>query len=424
MKFGRIMAARRTEDLRYISYDALKHKIKEQDGDASLESVQAFHESLQSEITEVDAVFRSQLEQNAGVGVSSDRATRVIAPVELRTYAVLNYLAVLKILKKHDRMMQQIRVKQDDVLEADRVLSAVSRGLLFQASFCAAMIDSPMFWLSDGACQTQVHAFPSMVSLRGQDSTAQGEEDSCPVCLENVADPAVLPHKFCYACLAGCAASGINSCPLCRKEQTLNPVNLEIETILGCASSRYYPGNQQEVSRPSSPLLEEPSTPTDSETHKASSAGSQGRCASRTPSPRPRPARAPASPRTPPPRPRRISFTTPPPLRPEPIPDLLKALMKNSLGGVMRALELDPEAARVPFLLHGVEPPLCAAVRFNCSVQVIELLLRYAAKVNASDLRDQTPVLLLDMPTSPPALPRTPEQRSRVLEVLRNAGAQ
>eukprot|EP00971_Amphidinium_carterae_P207585 4119093-Amphidinium_carterae.1 len=30
---------------------------------------------------------------------------------------------------------------------------------------------------------------------------------------------------------------GINSCPLCRKEQTLNPVNLEIETILGCASS-------------------------------------------------------------------------------------------------------------------------------------------------------------------------------------------
>jgi hypothetical protein len=69
-------------------------------------------------------------------------------------------------------------------------------------------------------------------------------------------------------------------------------------------------------------------------------------------------------------------------LRQEP---LLQALETNSIEQVHAVLERNPGAAEDIFWESHVEPPLCAAVRLQCSADVVRVLLEHGADVDATN---------------------------------------
>jgi len=75
-----------------------------------------------------------------------------------------------------------------------------------------------------------------------------------------------------------------------------------------------------------------------------------------------------------------------------PYPQLLTALSKNNLDLVLESLESDPESARSLFWDHNSEPPLCAAIRLGCKVDIVDLLIKFGADVKATNFAGDTPL--------------------------------
>jgi len=78
-----------------------------------------------------------------------------------------------------------------------------------------------------------------------------------------------------------------------------------------------------------------------------------------------------------------------------PGPKLLQALRAKSLDRVKAALHQNPTEAQEPFWDHDCEPPLCAAVRLECCVGIVKLLLEHGADPEAQNVRGHTPAQLL-----------------------------
>jgi len=140
-------------------------------------------------------------------------------------------------------------------------------------------------------------------------------------------------------------------------------------------------------------------------------AGERARCAQATSpcvSPSPRQGRNAASPPRPPPsshdrllspppaaRRGRSAWSPPPAPRRAELPPLMQALLHQEIKEVRKQLQEEPEAANMPFFEHGVEPPLCCAVRMGCSPDILGLLLEHQADVNATDVHGRTALTLL-----------------------------
>ncbi|CAK9026914.1 unnamed protein product [Durusdinium trenchii] len=103
-----------------------------------------------------------------------------------------------------------------------------------------------------------------------------------------------------------------------------------------------------------------------------------------TPRSRTTPCRSPSPYPTPPPAPRRAPPTP-----------LHKALIVGCPFQVRQVLEEDPAAADMPFMDHDFEPPICACVRLDCSVEILKLLLAHGASVNVRDVDGHTALSLL-----------------------------
>lgn len=109
------------------------------------------------------------------------------------------------------------------------------------------------------------------------------------------------------------------------------------------------------------------------------------------------------------PDPHRIS-TGPPLLQHKsktPKPSLLLALESKDAGKVLAALRESPESAKELFWDHGVEPPLCCAVRLQCSVAILKLLLEFGADPKDADVRGRIPCQILGKPSPPRMCSRT-----------------
>jgi hypothetical protein len=74
---------------------------------------------------------------------------------------------------------------------------------------------------------------------------------------------------------------------------------------------------------------------------------------------------------------------------------LLKALLEKSIDQVSAALLKDPSQAKEPFWDHDCEPPLCCAVRLECSVHIVKLLLDHGADPEATNVRGCKPADIL-----------------------------
>ena len=65
------------------------------------------------------------------------------------------------------------------------------------------------------------------------------------------------------------------------------------------------------------------------------------------------------------------------------------------------ALAEDSQVAAFPFWDHDVEPPLCAAVRLGCSIEIVSALLEGGAEVDQASMQGKTPLQVLNVMMRP-----------------------
>lgn len=182
-----------------------------------------FSAALSNEVILVDMHFM-QLRETMRVAE--------IDPVALRSHAVINYVALLKIIKKATRRLggHTALTKQQEK----------SWRHLLQSSFCQCLLLSSVF------IETSPRT-AAMVDDDGVDSPSSGRDNveqpaNCPVCLQDVSLLTLeCGHGACEACLAHCASAGLKSCPLCRTPCTLDPACRSIEALLGASAQKYQP---------------------------------------------------------------------------------------------------------------------------------------------------------------------------------------
>ena len=163
----------------------------------------------------------------------------------LRKYAVLNYIALLKALKKHNKKCCSIWPVQDrEQLVSQPFHNSSKMGALVAEAECIAVILEPDN--SDEAHQKlQSHL-------------------TCPLCTRTLTMPVVLGcgHRFCWECLASAYASDSclplqsnspqitteiqrtkqtvhptcvaphHQCPVCHEELSLNPQDYAVDSVL------------------------------------------------------------------------------------------------------------------------------------------------------------------------------------------------
>lgn len=232
MRFGQILAARRREGWVYIDYERLKQAIRDSSIDAA-----AFWHLLEREIERVSSFFDAKhiaLTKSADSNVKLQSAPGLLGNLrDLHRYAVLNYLAVLKIVKKHDK-------------NAAKPVRQKALKALLVAPF-ARCLDSPKMFTDLEAALDRLDAAPTAGSISAEvcQKAASPPPADCPICLRPCGAPVALVcgHEFCWSCLwRGDSESHIASlCPLCRHEQPLNPVEVEINHVLGGKPTKYYP---------------------------------------------------------------------------------------------------------------------------------------------------------------------------------------
>lgn len=170
MRFGEIIVKRSWKGFQYLNYDLLKQNIRSQN----------FYSLLQCEIEKVDYFFENN------------------PKAQIYEFAAINYIAVLKILKKYNKVNSEyLNVN----LEITSFGSTLQNGML--------AIDSLQ------AC-------------------------FCPICFSDSVMSAQLPcsHSVCFECLNNMNSFRISSCPLCRSEST--EANRTIDRILKCESTKYH----------------------------------------------------------------------------------------------------------------------------------------------------------------------------------------
>jgi len=72
-----------------------------------------------------------------------------------------------------------------------------------------------------------------------------------------------------------------------------------------------------------------------------------------------------------------------------------KALQTNSIEQVRAILSSSPQAAAEPIWEHEFEPTLCCAVRLQCDVTIVQLLLEHGANPHDTDMCGRTALQLL-----------------------------
>lgn len=239
MKFGKYL--RRHEATagpyagQYVAYKLLKQALKRLvEGGAGAargvgdDGAAEFHALVLAEAAKVDATYNARLAELARVlAPALDGAAGVdVAEFgenckkldELRAYSLLNYMAVCKIMKKHD--------KKAGRTDTQAVLAAVQQMDFYQTDGLASLL-------------TRALIVGDVMSGAAPDR----DEFTCALCLGVLSNPVVLScaHRYCWQCLARAAQFG-EACPTCRKEVALDPRHYSVDRTLQAFLVSAFPG--------------------------------------------------------------------------------------------------------------------------------------------------------------------------------------
>ena len=220
MKFGKKFREHQVEGCVYIDYKALKRLIKELSG-GSTET--AFRQELWNGMHQVNAFFLQRenallADLPAAVAASgSDESGAFFEQVAaLRSYAVLNYLACLKICKKHDKQ------------SASPVREAMVDHMFTQASYLS-LEHSYLF----SQCEGLIEAAPPPADAAAAVGSPRRPGESAMDYSSADGDTLDVPSRFerCIMRCGPCATDGAGSVVPAPGDQRW--VELEIERILG-----------------------------------------------------------------------------------------------------------------------------------------------------------------------------------------------
>jgi tRNA A-37 threonylcarbamoyl transferase component Bud32 len=126
----------------------------------------------------------------------------------LRYYVVLNYMSVYKITKKRNKMLRGVK----------------------PINYLTVLMDQA-FYTSIKLARITVKT--ELLALRVIPGSLNEQNFQCPICWDVLCNPVVLScaHRFCWACLSK-TSERMQSCPVCRKDQQLDPLNFNIDWVL------------------------------------------------------------------------------------------------------------------------------------------------------------------------------------------------
>lgn len=181
MRFGELLSKRSLKGYRYLNYELLKESIM----------LSNFYSLLMTEVMSVDEFFET-----------NSRA-------QTYEYAAINYIAVLKILKKHEKLSNK---KLHVNFEKTKFGCALANGILAVESLDACF---------------------------------------CPICISDNVTSGQLPcsHSICFECLKKMNSFGMHACPICRSQ--LSNCNKVVDDILGKPSTKYHDENLKSNSKSS-----------------------------------------------------------------------------------------------------------------------------------------------------------------------------
>eukprot|EP00668_Euglena_longa_P005071 GGOE01005950.1.p1 GENE.GGOE01005950.1~~GGOE01005950.1.p1 ORF type:complete len:1120 (-),score=225.69 GGOE01005950.1:754-3888(-) len=128
-----------------------------------------------------------------------------------RAFIILNYMAVIKIIKKWNKREDDHKASMDPF----------------------AILHSSPFYHSRSLGQLVVKAEMLALCFSPEGPAADRKNFTCPVCWDVLRNPVVLgcAHRFCWSCITQALESS-DCCPVCRKRQLLEDGDLEVDVWL------------------------------------------------------------------------------------------------------------------------------------------------------------------------------------------------
>ncbi|ETP54760.1 hypothetical protein F442_00606 [Phytophthora nicotianae P10297] len=259
MKFGKRVRSLASSEWAtdYVDYKALKREIKlafAEENDSLDKRVAWFQSILESEMQKLnvaharildDLVDRGlkPLQQTLGTRWVLPHATARTLLLEVlqlsnqvdafRRFVVLNSLALVKIAKKFDKTANATETDEDiDENSTDttsRLKVQVLEDLKCQPFYDGSELDA----LCDATAALTDRV---MLCVLPDGNFRLGPRAlTCPICLcADVQAPITLScaHTFCWSCLSRAAQHRFRSCPLCRRAQSVDPRDYEIDGLV------------------------------------------------------------------------------------------------------------------------------------------------------------------------------------------------
>eukprot|EP01012_Entosiphon_sulcatum_P025355 TRINITY_DN30674_c0_g1_i1.p1 TRINITY_DN30674_c0_g1~~TRINITY_DN30674_c0_g1_i1.p1 ORF type:complete len:645 (+),score=82.09 TRINITY_DN30674_c0_g1_i1:29-1963(+) len=235
MKYGKRLRARAVKGwlAHYIDYKGLKKFIKDDITNDTPEGT--FQVNLQAEIDKVNEFFAQkeaelwEMYKPLALAVQQHKTRPAGLPSfcralnDLRNFVVLNYFAVIKIVKKWNKKTPSHWPQMDAFV----------------------VLRNQPFYQSPRLSTLTVRAELLALEL-SPPATLNRTDWSCPICQELLRNPVALDctHRFCWTCLFK-ASEQLDCCPVCGKGCLLDGPNMQVDWILTAFLQKNFPENPQ-----------------------------------------------------------------------------------------------------------------------------------------------------------------------------------